>query len=315
MNIVLLDADTLGNSNLDGIRALGKLITYNYTKRNEIIQRANEANIIITNKVVLDREILSQLKNLKLICITATGTNNIDLEYAKEANICVKNVANYSTNSVAQHTIMLALNILGQLNYYDRYVKKGKWARGNVFCHFNLNNEMYTLNGKNWGIIGLGNIGKKVASILRAFDVNISYYSTSGANDNSEFKRVHDLKELLRSNDIISIHAPLNDKTRNLISHDELSLLKEDSILINVGRGGIVNENSLSKIIEKNKFYFACDVLENEPMIENHPFLNKKIKDRIIITPHISWGYKESREILMKEVVKNIKDFICDNSF
>ncbi|RDU65119.1 D-2-hydroxyacid dehydrogenase [Helicobacter sp. MIT 14-3879] len=310
MNIVMLDALTLGESNLKEIEKLGKLTIYQTTSRKDIIKRAKDAEVILINKVILDEKILNALPNLRLICITATGMNNIDLECAKKLNIEVKNVANYSTQAVAQHTFMLVLNIIGRLNYYDEYVKKGKWAKSKIFCHLNSSNELYELQNKTWGIIGFGNIGKEVAKIAKAFGVNIVYYSTSGKNSSKDFKQETNLSSLFKNSDIISIHAPLNEKTRNLVTKKEVNLLKKDAILINVGRGGIVNEKDLAKAIVKKDFYFACDVLEIEPMTKNHPFLNKKLKKKILITPHIAWAYKETRDRLMRGVEENIRSFI-----
>lgn len=310
MSIVILDALTLGNSSLEGIKKLGKLAVYPTTAKNEVLKRAKDAEIIITNKVVLDAAILAKLKKLKLICVSATGMNNIDLEAAKKLKIEVKNVAGYSTDSVAQHTLMLALNWLGKLNYYDKFCKKGKWAQNNIFCHISDKNELYELNKKSWGIIGLGSIGKKVAQIASAFGASVAYYSTSGKNSDKNFKQEKSLENLLKNSDIISIHAPLNEKTKNLISKKELKLLKPNALLINVGRGGIVNEADLAKALLERDFYFASDVLEIEPMVKNHPLLNKKLRKKILLTPHIAWAYKESRARLIAGVEKNIKDFL-----
>lgn len=310
MNIVILDAKTLGNSNLDSIAKLGKLTIYQTTNKKDVVKRSKEADIIITNKVVLDEAILKKLPNLKLICVTATGMNNIDLECAKKLKIEVKNVANYSTQAVAQHTFMFALNLLGKQNYYDKYVKKGKWAKNDTFNHICCEHELYELENKTWGIIGFGSIGQKVAQIAKAFGANVKYYSTSGKNTSKTWSREEDLQELLKNSDIISIHAPLNEQTKNLITKKELLLLKKDSILINVGRGGIVNEKDLVKTIKKKDFYFGCDVLEVEPMEKNHPFLDKKIQGKLLITPHIAWAYKGTRARLLEGVENNIKSFI-----
>lgn len=310
MNIVILDALTLGSTDLKGIEKLGKLTIYQTTSKDEIIKRAKDADVVLVNKVVLDSTTLKNLPNLKLVCITATGMNNIDLEAAKALKIEVKNVANYSTQAVAQHTFMLALNTLGQLRYYDKYVKKGKWCKSDIFCHLDSKFEMYELAGKNWGIIGLGTIGKQVASIAKSFGANISYYSTSGKNSSKEFKQEKSLESLLKNSDIISIHAPLNENTKNLLTKKELKLLKKDALLINAGRGGIVNEKDLAKVLKDKDFYFASDVLEVEPMIKNHPLLDKKLRNKVLITPHVAWAYKETRERLIRFVEENIKSFI-----
>ncbi len=314
MNIVVLDAMTLGDSNLGEIEKLGKLTVYQTTAAKDIIKRAKDADVILTNKVVLDSTTLKNLPNLKLICVTATGMNNVDLESAKKLKIKVKNVVNYSTQSVTQHTFMFALSLLGKLNHYDKYIKKGKWSKSETFCHLSKKYEIYELQNKQWGIIGFGNIGQQVAQIAEVFGANVKYYSTSGENNTQGFERENSLENLLKNSDIISIHAPLNEKTKNLISKKELSLLKKDAILINVGRGGIVNERDLAKVISKQDFYFASDVLESEPMTPNHPFLDKKIKNKILLTPHIAWAYKETRKRLLDNVAENIKAFIKENT-
>lgn len=310
MNIVLLDAKTLGNSNLHGLAKLGRLSIYQTTFKKDIIARCKDADIILTNKVVLDSAILAKLPKLKLICITATGMNNVDLEAAKNLKIAVKNVANYSTATVAQHTFACVLNLMAKMDYYDKFVKKGKWAKSPTFDHLSDYHELYELQGKSWGIIGFGNIGKAVANLAVAFGANVVYFSTSGKNSDKKFKREKDLKALFKSCDIISIHAPLNESTRNLVTKKELRLLKKDAILANMGRGGIVNEVDLANVIKKRDFYFAADVLEIEPMMKNHPLLNKKIRDKILLTPHIAWAYKESRERLIRGVEDNISAFL-----
>lgn len=310
MNFVLLDAKTLGNSNLDGIKKLGNLTTYDTTDKKDVIKRAKDAEVILTNKVVLDAATLGKLPKLKLICVTATGMNNIDLEAAKKLKIEVKNVANYSTNAVAQHTLMFALAMLGKLRYYGKYTRSGKWSKSDIFTHIYGKQEIYELDGKNWGIIGFGNIGQRVAQIAKVFGANVSYYSTSGKNSVKGFERAKTLESLLKNSDIISIHAPLNKDTQNLIAAKELKMLKKDAILINVGRGGIVNESDVAKALKGGGFYFACDVLATEPMEKNHPLLDKKLKN-LIITPHIAWAYKESRARLIAGIESNIKDFLA----
>ena len=310
MNIVLLDAQTLGNSDLHGIAKLGRFSSYQTTYKKDIIKRAKDADIILTNKVVLDSAILAKLPKLKLICITATGMNNVDLDAAKKLKIAVKNVANYSTATVAQHTFACVLNLMAKMDYYDKFVKKGKWAKSPTFDHLSDYYELYELQGKSWGIIGLGNIGRAVANLANAFGANVVYFSTSGKNSDKKFKREKDLNAIFKNCDIISIHAPLNESTKNLITKKELRLLKKDAILADRVRGGIVNEADLANALKKKDFYFAADVLEIEPMTKNHPLLNKKIQSKIILTPHIAWAYKESRERLIKGVEDNIRAFL-----
>ncbi|PAF52511.1 D-2-hydroxyacid dehydrogenase [Helicobacter sp. 13S00477-4] len=310
MKIVFLDAKTLGQSNLDPIKKLGELIVYETTQPNQTLQRCQEADIVLTNKVVLNASTLNELPKLKLICVTATGTNIIDTQTAQNLGIAVKNVAGYSTQSVAQHTLTLALNLMSRLNYYDEYCKSGKWCKSDIFTH--INGGLNELDGKQWGIIGLGSIGKKTASLAQAFGAQISYTSTSGKNLDDTYTQ-KSLYGLLETSDIISIHAPLNDKTKNIITQKELSLLKEGAILINVGRGGIVNENDMANTLQSKNIFFATDVLEVEPMLDDHPFLNPKIQNKLILTPHIAWAYGNAREKLLDLVIQNIKDFIKEN--
>ncbi|PAF42654.1 D-2-hydroxyacid dehydrogenase [Helicobacter sp. 11S03491-1] len=307
MKIVLLDAKTLGVCDLSPIKKFGEFISYQTTSPQETLQKCQDANIVLTNKVVLDTPILNQLPHLKFIGITATGTNIIDMQRAQELGIVVKNVAGYSTDSVAQHTLTLALNLLSQLNYYDHYCKSAQWCQSDVFMH--INGGLNELSGKEWGIIGFGNIGKKVANLASAFGAKVSYTSTSGKNSDNAYPK-KSLKNLLQESDIISIHAPLNEHTNNLITQNELSILKQGAILINVGRGGIVNEEDMAKALQTKNIFFATDVLAKEPMSNNHPFLNPKIQDKMILTPHIAWAYGNARKTLLKMVIQNIQDFI-----
>ncbi len=270
-----------------------------------MIERLQGADVAMVNKVVLDEQVLDNT-NLKLILETATGTNNIAVEYAKSKGIAVKNVAGYSTQSVTQHTFALLFAFLNQVIYYDEFTKSGKWCKSDIFTDFSRITT--TLAGKNYGIIGLGAIGREVAKIASAFGATVFYYSTSGVNSNAEFTRL-ELNELLSECDFISIHAPLNEKTKNLITQKELNLLKNKAILINVGRGGIVNEDDLALMLDKKDFRAALDVLESEPMRKNHPLLNVKNKQNLIITPHIAFASEESMARLIKMVFENLVEW------
>ncbi|QKF92997.1 D-2-hydroxyacid dehydrogenase [Campylobacter sp. CCUG 57310] len=310
MKIVCLDASTLGSDvSLDVFAKFGEFVSYHKTDKIETIERLKGADVVITNKVIIDRDVMDAT-NLKLICISATGMNNVDLDYAKAKNIAVKNVAGYSTNSVAQHTFACLLALVNRIKFYDDYVQSGEWVKSEIFT--NLDRSIGEISGKNFGIIGLGEIGRSVARIAMAFGANVSYYSTSVANDNAEFKR-QNLDELLKSCNIVSIHAPLNEKTRNLISSKELNLMKEGAVLMNFGRGGIVDESALAKAIDERNLKACIDVLESEPMRQNHPLLSIKNKENLIITPHVAWASKEAREKLINLIVKNIEDFIKES--
>ncbi|CAM2813982.1 D-2-hydroxyacid dehydrogenase [Helicobacter burdigaliensis] len=309
MQIVFLDGLSLGKNNLKEVLSnFGDYKEYPNTKPSETLKRCKGVEIVLSNKVVLDRSILKELQGtLKLICITATGMNNVDLESAKEFNIEVKNVAGYSTKSVAQHTLMMALNLSAKTLYYDDFCKSGAYAKSGLFT--DLSEPLGLIDGKRWGIIGLGSIGKEVARLARAFGAEIVYYSTSGKNDNKDYKSIS-LEELLKTSAIISIHAPLNEKTKNLLNASNLCFMQEGSILINVGRGGIVNEEDLSTLMLNHKIYAGFDVFSKEPMDINHPFLNPKLAKQFLLTPHNAWGYEDSKEILINGVLKNIKEYL-----
>lgn len=310
MKIVLLDADTLGGCDLSEIKSLGDLTIYPTTKLDERLTRCKDAEVIITNKVLLDETLLRELNTLKLICISATGTNNVDIEYATKKGIVVKNAAGYSTSSVAQHTITLALQILSQLDYYDSYCKSAQWCKSETFVH--INKGLKEIAGLRWGIIGLGAIGKYVAKIVSAFGAQVSYHSTSGANTQGGYPHLN-LPDLLAQSDIISIHSPLNSQTLNLINANNLPLLKKGAILINVGRGGIVNEEDIAMFLQHHEAFYAADVLASEPMIDNHVFLNPSIASKLLITPHVAWAYGDSITRLIKIVAQNIREFYTHN--
>jgi glycerate dehydrogenase len=307
MKIVFLDAITVGNDiDYSNISEFGEFITYPTTKPHETYERSKEADIVITNKVVFKKDLLKKLPSLKLICITATGMNNVDLEAAKELGIEVKNVAGYSTYSVTQHTFSLLFYLIGKLKKQDEYVKNLSWSKNGIFTNID---PFFEIRGKKWGIIGLGTIGKEVANVAKSFGCSVSYYSTSGKNNNSLYEQ-KSLSDLLKSSDIISIHAPLNEKTDNLIRYEELKLLKDGAVFINVGRGGIVNESDLAKILDEKEIFVGLDVTKVEPIEKDNPLLFVKNQDRLFITPHIAWSSKEARVILMQKTYENIKEFL-----
>ncbi len=308
MNIVILDKRTLGDDiDLSCFNKFGQVKMYDVTPKELTLKRVENADIVITNKVVIDRDIMDS-SSIKLICVAATGMNNIDLDYAKKSGIEVKNVAGYSTPSVVQTTFSLALYLIGKLRYLDEYTKsENGWVKSSIFT--NLQEPYFDIAGKTWGIIGLGDIGKEVAKVANSFGAQIQYYSTSGKNSSSNYKRV-DLNKLLKTSDIISIHAPLNEHTKNLINRDNLKLLKDNSLLLNLGRGGIIDEKDLSIYIDESNILVGLDVLEIEPMDKNSPFRSVKAKDRLFITPHIAWASVESRIKLVSGICKNIESFL-----
>ena len=308
MNIVFLDRKTLGDDiGLEQFEKFGKITAYESTKADETIQRVKDASIVVTNKVLIDKEIMDN-SDIKLICIAATGMNNIDLEYAKEKNIVVKNVAGYSTSSVAQLTFSLALQFVQKISYYDNYVKSGGWEKSDIFT--NLDKPFYELDNKTWGIIGLGNIGKSVAKIAESFGCSVQFYSTSGANNDTTYNK-KTLDELLKNSDIISIHSPLNDDTLNLINKTNIISLKDGAIILNLGRGGIVNEQDISDTINNGvNIYYGTDVVTKEPIEKSSPLLTIKNKEKVLFTPHIAWASKEARVRLLNGIEDNIKEFV-----
>lgn len=308
MKIVLLDGKTLGDDiDLSIFNSLGEFVKYETTAKEEVKERIEDADVIITNKVLLNENNLPYAKKLKLICIAATGTNNVNLKYAKENCIAVTNVAGYSTTSVTENTFASLFYLLHNLSYYDNYIKSGQYSKSPIFTHLGM--TYYELKGKTYGIIGLGQIGKAVANIAKAFGCNVIYYSTSGKNTDLEYKRA-ELDELLKNSHIVSIHAPLNDATNGLLNYKKMSLMRKDSILINMGRGGIVVEEDLARILNEDKIKGAAlDVLTSEPINETNALLKLKNPNKILITPHIAWASSEARVTLIQEIFKNIQKF------
>lgn len=304
MKIVLLDALTFGESDLSGFDALGDVEIFQTTSPKELYERIDGCDVVVTNKVLIDDEAMQRTPSLKLICVAATGMNNVDLEAAKQRGIAVKNVAGYSTDSVVQHTFSMLFYLMGHSRYYDEYVKSGSYSKSSLFT--DVSKPFFEIKGKKWGIIGLGNIGRGVANIVKAFGAEVSYFSTSGQNNSSDFQQV-DFDVLLEQSDIISIHAPLNEKTHNLLDYEQLLQCKEGAIVLNLGRGGIINEEAVAKIVDEKNLSFGLDVLTKEPMQANHPLLRVKNSDNLYITPHIAWASVEARETLIASVIENIR--------
>ena len=314
MKILMLDTITYGDDiSLDKFKTLGEVITYRTSTQEEALQRIKEIqpDVVVTNKVVITKELFEASPNIKMVAETATGYNNIDIEYAKAHQIRVANVAGYSTESVVQHTFALLFYVYEKLRYYDEYVKSGEYVKSPCFTHFDkVFNE---LSGKTWGIAGLGSIGRRVADVAKAFGCRVVYFSASGHTYDTEFKRVS-FDELLENSDIISIHAPLNDKTNNLFDDAAFAKMKKTAIFLNLGRGPIVVEQDLCEALENGEIVAAgLDVLCEEPMSETNPLVKIKDSRKLIITPHIAWAAKETRFRVVDEVVKNIQRFQRDD--
>lgn len=309
MKIVFLDVNTIGSDiDLSGFDALGEVVKYPFTTTEQAPERVKDADVIIINKVLINEKTIGACNNLKLVCVTATGTNNLDKAYLHERGIAWRNVAGYSTETVAQHTFALLFYLWESLRYYDDYVKSDAYINDTIFSHFS--NTFHQLSGKTWGIIGLGAIGKRVAEIAIAFGCHVIYYSTSGNNNNSAYQQV-DFNTLLSTSDVISIHAPLNENTENLIDKNALSKMKSSAFLLNLGRGPIIVERDLANALEQNQIAAAgLDVLCVEPMSPDNPLRSIKDSKKLLITPHLAWASLESRTNLMQIILNQVKEFL-----
>ncbi len=308
MKIVFLDAKTIGEDiDLSGFDRLGEVVKYSFSGPDEVPERVSDADVIIVNKIQVNERTIGTADKLKLVCVTATGTNNLDKDYLDSRKIAWRNVAGYSTESVAQHTFAMLFYLLEKLKYYDDYVKEDRYTNDTIFTHFE--EVFYELFGKTWGIIGLGNIGRRVASIAQAFGAEVIYASPSGSAPQDGYCQV-DLDTLYASSDIISVHAPLNQYTENLIGKAAFAKMKETCIFLNLGRGPIVVEQELCDALEQGSIRAAgLDVLCKEPMAPENPL--RKIKDsrKLLITPHVGWASVEARTRLMEIILGQVAEF------
>lgn len=311
MKIVFLDAKTIGEDiDLSGFDALGEVVKYGFSTSEEARERTKDADVVVLNKVQINEETIGAAEHLKLVCVTATGTNNLDKEYLDRRGIAWRNVAGYSTESVAQHTFAMLFYLLEKLPYYDNYVKSEKYVNDVSFTHFAK--AFHELSGKTYGIIGLGNIGRRVADIAKAFGCRVIYFSTSGRNNQQGYERVS-FDELLAQSDIVSIHAPLDENTLGLMNKEAFSKMKQSAILLNVGRGPIINEEDLAEALENGTIAAAgLDVLSVEPMQPDNPLRAIKDSERLLITPHIAWAGVEARTRLMDIILHQIQAFFAD---
>lgn len=313
MKIVFLDVKTIGEDiDLSGFDALGEVVKYNFTTPQEAPDRVKDADVLIINKVPINEQTIGTAANLKLVCVTATGTNNLDKQYLDAHHIAWRNVAGYSTETVTQHTFAILFYLLEKLRYYDDYVKTGNYINDTSFTHFA---EHFTeLNGKTWGIIGLGAIGRRVAQIAQAFGANVIYYSASGRAAQDGYTQV-DFDTLLTTSDIISVHAPLNEYTENLIDKQAFAKMKKNCIFLNLGRGPIVVEKDLYEALVHDEIAAAgLDVLSQEPMSADNPLIKIKDSRKLLITPHIAWASVEARTRLMEIICNQVKEFFHEKT-
>ncbi len=309
MKVVFLDALTLGRDiSLEPLKQFGENTFYDTTAPEETISRIGEADIIITNKVRLYKDEIDAARNLKLICVAATGVNCVDVEYAASKGIPVKNVAGYSTESVVQTTFMHILALVESHGYFDARVKSGAYERDGIAT--DISRPFRELDGKKIGIVGMGAIGQRVAQIATAFGMKVSYYSTSGTSHCTEYPSVS-LEQLLSESDIVSIHAPMNAATNGLIGRKELEQMKPTAFIINLGRGGIVVEEDLAAALREGVIAGAgIDVFVKEPMAADHPYAG--LGDRISLSPHIGWASVEARTRLVDMIADNIRTFLAN---
>jgi len=306
LKIVFLDAQTLGNDvSLAPVASLGEYVSYPATKPEEVFDRIAGFDVVITNKVWMGKEQMDSSPALKLICVAATGTNNVDTAYAAEKGIPVRNAVDYSTESVTQVTWMHILGLVGQARYFDAYVKDGSYSASG--CFTNAAVPFFELRGKTFGTVGLGNIGTRVAGVAEAFGMKVLYYPTSGKPHSDRYEADTDLNSFLSRCDVVSVHCPLNDRTRGLIGYADLARMKRSAVIVNMGRGGIIVEEDLARALDEGLVAgAAADVFTKEPMPADHPFLHLQHPERLLLTPHIGWASREARECLIRKIAENI---------
>ena len=310
MKLVILERNSAGTDvDVSCFEKFGEVTCYPNTVAANTAERVKDADIILANKAPLNESTLKDAPNVKLICLLATGFDNVDLAYCRSRGIKVTNVVNYCTSTVAQHTLLLALALSEKITFYDDYVKSGAYSAQDRFSNFDR--TFYDLEGKTWGIIGMGTIGRRVAGLAQAFGCRVIFYSASGKSTCTDYKRV-EFDTLLQESDILSLHCPLSDRTRGLINKDALSKMKETAILVNVARGPVVDTQALYDALVADQIAGAgLDVLEQEPMAKDNPLARIKDSSKLIITPHMAWASLESRTRLVDEVVKNIEAFLA----
>lgn len=306
--IVFLDEYSIAGRDLTSITSQGDYTAYENTTKEQVVERLKGAEIAITNKVMIDGDAMRQLPDLRLICVAATGMNNVDLNAAAELGIEVKNAVGYSTTSVAETTLASALALARNIVYFNEYFHDGRYSKADrAFCYDRLT---FQISGKRWGIIGMGNIGREVARLATAFGCEVRYFSTSGAKRDEAYPAM-ELEELLKWSDILSVHSPLNERTRGLIGRKELQLMKPSALVINVARGGIIDEAALAEALDNGWVAAAAlDVFSVEPLRES-PLYGIKDKYKLLASPHNAWSAAEAIDRLIECVAENIRTYIA----
>ncbi len=305
MKIVFLDAATMGDVSFEPFERLGEFVSYPTSTPEQARERVADADVVMINKVLVNKELIDAAPALKLVCVAATGVNNIDVEYAASKGIPVRNVAGYSADSVAQSAFMHILSLAGGAPYFDESVKSGSYSRSGMFTDPNWN--WTELAGKTIGIIGMGNIGRKVAAIAQAFGMEVCYYSTSGTAHCKDYPCLP-LDELLKVSDIVSVHAPLNERTLDLLGAREFAMMKPTAYVVNAGRGAIIVEKDLADAVDNGVIAGAgIDVFVQEPIPEDHPYLKMKHPERMRLAPHVAWASVEARKRLVAMMADNVR--------
>lgn len=304
MKITFLDAATVGDTSLAPIEKLGELTVWPYSTAEEALSRVGDCDVLIVNKVKVTRQLLAAAPALKLVCEAATGVNNIDMEACRELGIPVRNVAGYSTESVVQETFMHILSLLGNGPYFDEAVKSGRYSAGKLFT--DVSRPFIEMAGKRIGIIGMGTIGSRVAEVASAFGMEVVYYSTSGTGHCKKYPSIP-LEELMRTADVVSIHAPYNERTAGLVGAEQLGMMKPSAIIVNMGRGGIVDEAALAGAVDAGHIGGAAlDVFTEEPLPSDSPLLHTRHPEKFRFTPHTGWASVEARHRLVAAIAENI---------
>lgn len=309
MKIVVLDRTSVGEDvSVEEMKQYGEVVFYNSTPDDLVAERIADADIVVANKNPINEAALKGAEHVKLVCQFATGYDNVDIGYCKSRGIRVVNVRNYSTAAVAQHTVALALSVLENVPYYDEYVKSGAYSAQERFAHFGK--TYYELDGKVWGIIGMGNIGRSVARIAEALGCRVIFYSASGRSTCTDYERV-DFDTLLARSDVLSLHCPLSDRTRHIMNAAAFEKMKRSAILINVARGAVVDTAALARALKDGQIRGAgIDVFEKEPVPAEDALLALKDTGVLQMTPHMAWASIEARTRCVTETCRNIEAFL-----
>lgn len=305
MKIVILDRGSLGDDTpIDFLNRFGEVVSYDASTPDEAVERAYDADVIIINKIKVTRRLMENSSNLKLVCVFATGYDNIDVSAAKELGIGVCNVPGYSTDSVVLFTVSTVLALCSHLFEYNEFVRSGEYIKSGMPNR--LTPVFHDLSGKVWGIIGYGNIGRAVARVAEAFGARVIVNKRSNCDD----AHLVDIDTLCRESDIITVHCPLNNESRNLIDRKRIDLMKKNVILVNEARGAVLDEEAVANAIEEGKISgFGCDVYSVEPFGADHPYNRIKDCKNVILTPHAAWGSYEARSRCIEIIAQNIDSF------